>query len=139
LVTNSDAITLSGTAPIEVKGIQVNGQDYPVTWTTVTNWALRLALAPGQNDFRLVATDTSGNFLTNYTSSIKITFTGGDESPVGQVVINEIMYRPSTADAEFVELLNRSTDRTFDLSGWRLQGVDFTFPGGTVVGPGQFA
>jgi hypothetical protein len=139
LVTNADAMTLAGTAPIEVKGILVNGQDYPVTWTTVTNWALRLALAPGPNDFTLVATDTSGNALTNYTSSIKVNFTGSDESPEGQVVINEIMYRPSAPNGQFIELFNRSADLSFDLSGWRLQGVDFTFPGGTVLGPGGYA
>ena len=52
------------------------------------------------------------------------------EVEVANVVINEIMYHPSTDDTrhEFIELHNRS-DRTVDLLNWQFSdGVDFTFP-----------
>jgi hypothetical protein len=54
------------------------------------------------------------------------------------VVINEIMYRPTVAGASFVELLNTATNFVFDLSGWRMTGLDYTFPSGTLLTNGQF-
>ena len=53
----------------------------------------------------------------------------------GQIVINEINYDPedNTKLEEFVELFN-PTRETVDLSGWRFDdGIDFTFPEGTVI------
>ena len=35
--------------------------------------------------------------------------------------------------ASFVELLNTSTNLSFDLSNWRLNGLDYTFPSGTLL------
>ena len=55
-------------------------------------------------------------------------------SPVGQVVINEIMYNPACANAQYVELYNTSTNVTFDLSGWQLQGLAYTFPRAPCLG-----
>ncbi len=62
---------------------------------------------------------------------------------VPRVVINEVHYNPASAtdDEEFIELLNADADAV-DLSGWRI--VEFgspgcTFPGGTVLQPGEFA
>jgi hypothetical protein len=55
-----------------------------------------------------------------------------------QVVINEIMYHPSSEDAreEYIELLNHGTNAV-DLHGWRFsRGVDFTFTNVTLA-PGQ--
>lgn len=56
------------------------------------------------------------------------------------VVINEIHYRPDvkTEPVEFIELHNPGA-RAVDLSGWRFtEGVEFTFPNGTSLGPGGF-
>jgi hypothetical protein len=61
--TGNDLITLSGTAPIDVKNIivSINGNtySYPVTWvintgsisdtTPVSNWSVRLTASPGTN------------------------------------------------------------------------------------------
>jgi hypothetical protein len=52
------------------------------------------------------------------------------------VVINEIMYNPIGGDGdEFIELYNPSSEAV-DISGWRLDGVALTFPGGSVI-PGD--
>jgi hypothetical protein len=59
-------------------------------------------------------------------------------SPVGTVVIHEIMFHPATPDAEYVELFNTSTTNAFDLSGWSLNGVGYTFPGGSFIVPRGF-
>ncbi|MCA9246288.1 MAG: lamin tail domain-containing protein [Planctomycetales bacterium] len=57
----------------------------------------------------------------------------------GSIVINEIMYHPSSEDArdEYIELKN-VTAAPVSLDGWRLtSGVDFTFPNVTIQ-PGEF-
>jgi hypothetical protein len=59
-------------------------------------------------------------------------------SPVGQVVINEIMYNPLLPGAEYVELYNNSTNTTFDLSGWELTGLGYTFSPGSIIRTNSF-
>jgi len=132
---NTNLITLAGTAPIGAKGIRVNGVEYPVTWTSISNWTIRLLLNPGQTSLALEAYDAAGNVLSNLTDSINVTSTATSESPEGRLVINEIMYNPSVPEAEFVELYNTSATTAFDLSGWRLNGADFTFPAGSIIDP----
>ncbi|MEZ5302309.1 MAG: lamin tail domain-containing protein [Verrucomicrobiales bacterium] len=56
------------------------------------------------------------------------------------IVINEIYYdaEPNTSCAEFIEIYN-SGDDPVDLSGWRFsEGIDYTFPGGTILGAGEY-
>src|SRR5438477_7762630 len=48
------------------------------------------------------------------------------------------MYNPLVPGASYVELLNISSRFTFDLSGWRLHGLDYAFPIGAFVPPGGF-
>src|SRR5208283_3834433 len=40
--------------------------------------------------------------------------------------------------AQFVELYNNSTNVTFDLSGWQLQGLSYTFPNGSLIAPANY-
>ena len=58
----------------------------------------------------------------------------------GDVVINEIMFHPSSENVqeEYIEIHNRGTN-TVNLSGWRFaNGVDFTFPANTTLAPGGY-
>lgn len=135
---NTNLVTLGGTAPIEVKGLRVNGADYLVTWTSATDWSIRLLLGNGANAVTIEGINPEGDAVVGANDSITITFAGAVESPVGQIIINEIMYHPIVADAEFVEIHNQSPTTAFDLSGWRLNGVDFTFPAGTIIDPGAY-
>ncbi|HKS38359.1 MAG TPA: lamin tail domain-containing protein, partial [Verrucomicrobiae bacterium] len=62
-------------------------------------------------------------------------------SALAQVVINEIHYDPDvkTEPAEFIELYNAGTSAV-DLSGWNFSdGIQYTFPNGTSIGPGAYA
>jgi len=56
----------------------------------------------------------------------------------GPVVISEILYHPADASkAEYIELLNISPS-TVDLTGWQISdGIDFSFPAGTLITPGE--
>lgn len=135
--TSSNLVTLTGTAPVEVKGLLVNGAAYPVAWTSVTEWALTLPLRPGTNDFALEGYGEEEEVLVGLSDRIRIESTAEAQSPIGHVIVSEILHQPVGPGAEFVELLNTSRDNSFDLSGWRLQGIDFTFPIGSILGAGE--
>jgi spore coat protein CotH len=58
-----------------------------------------------------------------------------------KVTISEVHYHPAddTTRTEFIELQNWDMDREADLSGWVLTGgVQFAFPAGTRIPPGEF-
>lgn len=61
--------------------------------------------------------------------------------PRFKVVFSEILRRSSPVGAEFIELFNRSSKTTWDLSGLRLTGsnLSFVFPSGSAVAPGARA
>ena len=134
----SNWLTLTGTAPIEVKTITVNGVEYPVTWTSVTTWQTTVALSSGTNSLRVQGVNRVGQTLAGADTTKLVTFAGAPEAPEGNLVINEIMFHPSVADAGYIEIFNRATNTAFDVSGWQFHGADFTFPGGSVVRPGGF-
>jgi hypothetical protein len=58
----------------------------------------------------------------------------------GDIVINEIMYHPSSENSaeEYIELFNKGSE-TVALQGWRFsRGVDFTFANPLSLGPGEY-
>jgi len=132
--TNNNFIAISGTAPVHITTIRLNGQELPVTWTSVGAWTVNLALWQGTNSLVFEAFDRLGNALTNFAQTVEVNFTGTLAAPENSVVINEIHPHPLRAGSEFVELFNRATN-AFDLSGWRLNGLDYTFPAGSFIPP----
>ena len=136
-VTNNLAY-VSGVAPVVVETVWINGEAWPVTWTTLTNWTVTVPLRPGTNTLAVTAVDRLGNLISGDTGPVSAVFNGAALSPVGQVVINEIMYGPAVPNAAFVELFNNSTNTTFDLSGWQLPTLAYTFPGGSEIAPRGF-
>ncbi len=65
---------------------------------------------------------------------------GVQGSALSQIVINEIHYEPedNIDPGEFVELVNAGGSEV-DLSSWSFtNGIDFTFPPSTMLGPGEF-
>ena len=136
--TNRNYITLTGTAPVTVKTIEINGVEYPVTWTGVTTWTLNYALGPGSNALTIQGYDLRGNPIAGASDTITVTYTGPTELPQDKLVINEIMYNSAVPDGGFIEIYNRSTTVAFDLSNYRLNGADFTFDEGTIVQPGAY-
>ncbi len=135
--TNNNLISFSGTAPVEIKTLTINGNAYPVTWTTVNSWTMIVPLSAGTNTLVFQAWDVYGNQLANFGKTNTVTYTGAIASPEGAVVFNEIHHRPITPGAEFVELFNRATN-AFDLSGWRINGLDYTFPLGAMIKPKNY-
>lgn len=136
--TNNNLVTLTGTAPVEVKTIVINGVAFPLIWSDLASWSLQFALSGGNNTLSIQGLDREGKLVSGAAATLTINYTGSAETPLGRVVINEIMYNPIVVDAEFVELYNSSTINAFDLSNFRLEGADFGFPGGTIILPGGF-
>ncbi|HTY87054.1 MAG TPA: lamin tail domain-containing protein, partial [Candidatus Acidoferrum sp.] len=138
VVVSNDVAYLSGTAPVAVKTIWFNGVAWPVTWTSVTNWTAVVALQQGTNVLHVAGIDIHGQPIPGYTNTATAVYNGTLPSPVGNVVINEIMSHPLVPDSEYVELYNNSSTITFDLSGWQFRGLSYTFPAGSLIGPRRF-
>lgn len=137
-VSGQNLVTLGGRAPVHLRTLRVNGTVYPVTWSTETNWTLRLPLATGLNTLRVQGFDSQDRLDPAAGATISVTFAGTVPAPQAHIVINEIMYHPAAPDTGYVEIHNTSSASTFDLSGWRLRGADFTFPDGAIIEPGAY-
>jgi hypothetical protein len=135
---SNNVLLVTGTAPVEVKTILWNGVEWPLTWTTVTNWTATVPLAAGANAFDVTGVDVHGTPLNNATATVQPAVSAPPASPVGQVVIDEIMYHASQPGAEFVEIANTSDSLSYDLSGWQLPELAYTFPLGSLLGPNQY-
>ena len=138
VTTSNNVAYVTGVAPVNVDTVWINGVAYPLTWTTLTNWTITLPLVNGTNQLSVVGVDRNNQPITGDSNSVSVVYNGTNTSPVGQVVINEIMYNPVMAEAQFVELYNNSTNTTFDLSGWQLQALSYTFPNGSILAPANY-
>jgi len=144
--TNVNTVTLYGTAGVQVYEIRVNDIAYPVNWvgTNVanthapTNWAMTVTLNPGNNALNIQTYNSKGRAVPGTAKTVNVQYNGPGISPQGSVVFSEIMYHSSTPHGDFVEIANTSTNFAFDVSGWRVEGLDFTFPSGTVLTPGSY-
>ncbi len=137
--TNRNQITLTGTAPLAVEYISINGVIYPVTWIAVNSWSAQIILPAATNNIVIQGLDRNGNIISSAMDSITITYTGLNDKPEDKVVFNEIMYHPVSPNTEFIEFNNISRTVAFDLSNYELHGLDFTFPAGTIIPPGGFS
>ncbi|HEX5221186.1 MAG TPA: lamin tail domain-containing protein [Verrucomicrobiae bacterium] len=135
VVSGSNVLTLTGTGPLSVEHILINGIPYPVTWTSTTAWRVLVPLSAGTNLLALSAQDRYGNIVSNATGSVTANFTGSNVLPEGHVVLNEIAPNPATVGAAFVELFNTHSNFTFDLSNWSINGLGYTFPPGSSLPP----
>ena len=140
LVLTNNLLTVSGLAPVEIATILVNGQSYPITWASnnIKGWSVQLTVSSGTNLVTFQGYDTSGKLTTNAPIRLTVNYTGQPELAAGNVVINEIMYHPAVSNADFVEIYNAAARTAFDLSGWGLHGVGYTFPVGTILPAGSF-
>jgi hypothetical protein len=135
---SSNLVVLGGTAPISIETITVNGLSWPVVWTSVTNWTLSLPINPGTNHLTVMGVDAHGNAIPGASNLVTVVYTNLLPTPIGSVVINEIMFTPLLPDAQYVEVFNTSSNTAFDLSGWKLNGLAYTFPEGCFIAPRSF-
>ncbi|MFM8878811.1 MAG: lamin tail domain-containing protein, partial [Verrucomicrobiota bacterium] len=137
-VSSTANAVIEGTAPFATAAIEVNGVPMPLEWTAIQNFRLRVPLTARTNVLNLVAVRSDGTPLTGLTDSVTVRFNGAIQQVADFVAIHEIHYNPLETGASFVEVYNRSFSTSFDLSGCRLNGVDYTFPEGSVIPPNNY-
>ncbi len=137
--TNVNYVALGGTAPVALDRISINGIDYEPEWATTNRWTLNLPLASGTNGLTLQGLDWKGVAVTNPAVALTVISTAEAEPAEGSLVFNEIMYNPTNGAAPYVEIFNRSASTGYDLSGWRINGLDLVISNGVVIPPGGFA
>jgi hypothetical protein len=134
--TADNLVFITGSAPVNVKDILLNGGAYPITWTSATNFQVRVVLGPGANALTLEGLDRFGALVPGASITLGAEYTGPVPDPVGALTLAELHYAPLAAGQQFIEIVNRSTF-AFDLAGWRIDGVTLTFPAGSIVTNGQ--
>lgn len=130
--------TLQGTAPFAVATIAINGVPYPLSWFNVTTFRVNVPLPLATNTLVLVGKDLRGQPVPGATDTITVTYAGAIPRPQDFLAINEIHYHSLEPDASFVELYNRSSSVPFDLSGFRFNGLGYTFAAGAIIQPSSY-
>jgi hypothetical protein len=138
VTVSNNVAYVTGTAPVAVATVSINGEAWPITWTSLTTWTVAVPLHAGTNQFNVSGLNSTGTAIAGDSGSVSVVYNGTAPSPVGHVVIDEIMYAPVVPNAAFVEFYNNSTNTTFDLSGWQLPELSYTFPNGSELGPVGF-
>ena len=132
LTTSNNLVLISGEAPVQVRTIRINGVEYPIVWTSAKAFTIQVPVNMANNVLALQGFDQTGQPISGFSTNVSVNFTGSVVAPEQALVINEIMYRPAVHQASFVEILNNS-NFSFDLSGWRVNGIDYTFPEGSII------
>ncbi len=125
--TSTPNIVISGTAPIRVAQIQLNGFLQPVDWTDVTTWRFRYTLRTPNDRLELAGLDRNGNPVSEAGAAKTVRYTGTTPLPQIPLWINEWMADNQTtvadpADGDFddwIEIYNSGTE-PIDLSGYSL-------------------
>jgi hypothetical protein len=134
----TSTVVLTGRAPFAVTTIEINGIPHPVSWIDPQTFRLQVPLTAATNVLSFTGRDRRGSLVAGATDTITITYTGALQRADDFVVLNEIHYNPLESTASFIEIHNGSTSTAFDLSGWRVSGVGYTFPDGAWLPAGGF-
>jgi len=80
LLTGSGSVTLSGTAPLEVRTLTINGQQYLVTWSSLQGWSVTVPLQGYNNNLAIQGVDFYGNPVPGTAASVTVTDTNAPQS-----------------------------------------------------------
>jgi hypothetical protein len=72
VVTAQNDVTLTGTAPLEVQTILVNGEQYFVTWSTLKNWSVQVNLFGYTNTLLLQGINSLGRPVAGASAVITV-------------------------------------------------------------------
>ncbi|MBK8002103.1 MAG: lamin tail domain-containing protein [Verrucomicrobia bacterium] len=137
ITTTNNLVTITGEAPVQVRTIWVNGIEYPVTWSNVKTFVVQVVVSEPTSNLRIEPISMPGTPIPGLQTNITVNYTGPIAAPESSLVINEVMYNPQVPDASYIEIFNNSSF-AFDLTGWRVNGIDFTFKTGDVITNRQY-
>jgi hypothetical protein len=139
------AVLITGSSPISVHSIEVNGVRYSPFWIGTTTWRITVPLAAGPNSLAIRGVNRRGEPITGATASLSVSNPNQPGWPT--LRINEWMaendgFATDPADgaaADWFELHN-PTDLTVNLAGWMLSDdpvapAKFTIPAGWSIPP----
>jgi hypothetical protein len=132
--TSSNVAVLTGVAPLEARTLLFNSEAMPIIWTSTTNWLVRLPVDTGTNPVTIAALSQKGLAVGN-SVTVTVINSAVPQPALNNIVFNELAPNTANPDAEYVELFNRSTNTMYDLSGWRINGLGYTFPVGSTLAP----
>ena len=145
----NDVAYLSGTAPIDIHHIEINGGTYPIQWTTLSNWTAAVLVQPGTNRLVVLGMDASGVPRPGASNQISVIYSG-PARPLPTVVINEWMASNHATitnsvgggSDDWFEVYNYGP-ATLDLGGYYLTDTladpfQYLIPGKTLVPAGGF-
>lgn len=149
---SSGEATLAGKAWVNARSLRLsNGATLPVTWTSRSDWQVKVPVAPGENRLTIEALDRDGRVVGTDTIVIKGT---GSAVPASKenLAITELNYHPAEPSAaerqagftdkddfEFIEIRNLSGS-TLLLAGIHFTaGLTWQAPPGAVLAPGATA
>lgn len=69
---NGSTVTLNGTGPLDMAGLQVNGSAVAVTWTSTKAWTATYTLKPGVDKLTVSAVTASGATITGATQELAL-------------------------------------------------------------------
>jgi hypothetical protein len=133
-VTNLHPLAMTATAGHSIY-YTLNGTDPREAWTSNSVGTLYTGPIPLTASGTVRARARNG---TTWSALTEALFLVGTLASSNNLLLSEIHYNPDGPDdlTEFVELVNTSTG-AIDLTNVRLDGVDFTFPIGYLLNPGQ--
>ncbi|HXJ76774.1 MAG TPA: lamin tail domain-containing protein, partial [Candidatus Dormibacteraeota bacterium] len=150
-VASNNPVSITGTAPVQVRDILINGIPVPVTWTSVTSWTAQVTCTPGTNVLVVQGLDRSGLPLSSALVTNMLSYTGPSEPPV-RVQINEWLASNTSpggypnpvggAYDDWFELYNPASTAV-DLAGYFLTDdlsdpSHYRIPSGCVIAPGGY-
>jgi hypothetical protein len=135
-------INITGTAPVQVKTIEINGLPVTPRWTSLTAWTVPFVLKSGGNSLLVRALDTNGSVIGSVTLTSQ--FTGTVQWPA--LRLNEWMAANSGAvrdpadndSDDWFEIYN-PTAAAVNLQGWSLKdsgAVPYVIPAGYTIPAG---
>jgi hypothetical protein len=75
VVSNNIAL-VSGTAPIGLQSVFFNGVQWPLSWSSVSNWTAKVVLQPGTNQWTIMGVAPKGAPVTNASTNLAVVYNG---------------------------------------------------------------
>ena len=150
LVTGTNLLLLTGTAPVQVQTITVNHAPMPVVWLSPKTWQMAVPLVGPTNLLSFQALDRKGDLLTNLAALVQVIVTNAAPATLAPVRINEWMASNNNTLADPADDLPHDWFELFnpnfaivDLSGYYLTDklgnkTKWPLPSGTALPPFGF-
>ena len=78
VTVSNNVAYVTGSAPVNVDSVWINGVAYPLTWTSLTDWTVTVPLTNGVNNLSIVGVDHTGQPIAGASNQLTVNYTGDD-------------------------------------------------------------